>query len=166
MRLQETIAAIALLFALAAPVNARETCQSVKVIDGDTIICVNADKKTRIRLYGIDAPEKGQAYGDQARKALAAMLAGKRANYEKMARDRYGRTVALVYRGGKNVNLEMVKSGCVWVYGQFCKKPFCGQWREVEQEARQARRGLWRNRAIPPWEWRKLTGTRHYGARK
>lgn len=132
-------------------------CRVVKVADGDTITCLDdANRQVKIRLYGIDAPEKKQAFGQRSRQELAKMVAGKVIKYEQMGKDRYGRTVGLIRQGSKNVNAEMVRAGYAWVYPQYCKKAFCDDWKQAEENARNNRLGLWKDRKpTPPWEFRR-----------
>lgn len=124
--------------------------------DGDTITVLTSDlQQIRVRLYGIDAPEKKQPFGQASRKTLADMVAGKEVDVDPVSIDRYGRTVGVVTLDGININESMLAAGMAWVYPKFCKKRFCRRWQEVEREAREARRGLWKEKAVAPWEWRK-----------
>lgn len=133
------------------------TGRVIKVIDGDTItVLKNSKTNIKIRLYGIDAPEKKQPFGQQARKVLARMIAGKTVEIEETGKDRYGRFVGIVQNAGRNINSQLVKDGFAWVYPAFCKRPECSSWKSQEAEAKAARRGLWRDKQpIPPWKWRK-----------
>ena len=75
---------------------------------------------------------------------------------EEKDKDRWGRTVRIVYTSsGININREMVKSGYVWVYRKYCRSAFCTDWLTLEASARKSRIGLWKEKAVPPWEWRK-----------
>ncbi len=122
-----------------------------RVVDGDTIYLTDGAK---IRLYGIDAPERQQPYGMESRKALAGMVNGE-IRIEEMDVDRYGRSVSVVWIGDMNVNQEMIRSGMAWVYDRYCRERFCDDWVALEDEARKGRRGLWADRgAVEPWEWR------------
>lgn len=124
--------------------------------DGDTIKVLRDKEQVKIRLYGIDTPEKGQAFGNKAKKFTASLVAGKIVEIESITKDRYGRTVAIIQVSGKNVNEEIVRSGYAWVYRKYCKKSFCKDWYKLESEARIERRGIWTDKnAIPPWEWRR-----------
>jgi len=129
----------------------------VNVTDGDTINVYNAEQgQVKIRLYGIDCPEKGQPYGQAAGKYLASLIAGAMVEIEPVTKDRYGRTVAIVMDDELNVNQEMVRSGYAWVYRKYCDKEFCDYWLALENDARAGKLGLWREPdPIPPWEWRK-----------
>lgn len=128
----------------------------VGVSDGDTIRVVGTDgKQITVRLHGIDAPERGQAFGTVATKGLRSLLAGRQVSIEQTDTDRYGRTVALVYADGLNVNQALIVNGWAWLYTKYCTQGFCAQWRQDESAARAAKKGLWRDPTpTPPWEWR------------
>ena len=129
----------------------------VSVTDGDTIKVYNADQgQVKIRLYGIDTPEKAQPYGKAAGKYLASLIAGATVDIETVTTDRYGRTVGIVSDSETNINQEMVRSGYAWVYKRYCNKPFCDSWLVLEGEAKADKKGLWQeSNPIPPWEWRR-----------
>lgn len=133
----------------------------IKVYDGDTItVAPDAAPYSpqKIRLYGIDAPEMAQAYGQQAAQALQALLpAGARVDVEKVANDRYRRTVGIVTdSAGRVVNLYMLGTGNAWYAPAYCKRPQCPQWEHAALSAAQRRAGLWRDDAAQaPWEWRR-----------
>ena len=125
----------------------------VKVADGDTFTMLVNSEQIRIRLHGIDCPERGQDFGTAAKTFLIDMVAGKVVKVEKMDTDRYGRTIGMVFIDGKNVNEELLKAGLAWHYKYYDKNP---EWTKLEEEARKEKKGLWiQTNAIPPWEWRK-----------
>lgn len=130
----------------------------VRVSDGDTITVLTAgNKQEKIRLYGIDAPEKRQAFGEKSRQALASFVAGKTVKVDVLDVDRYGRNVGVVLDGNFNINRAMITQGMAWVYSYFCKKSFCNEWKNLEVQAQKSKKGLWRDPApVPPWEWRKF----------
>jgi micrococcal nuclease len=127
----------------------------VSVSDGDTITVLTDQKEQiKIRLWGIDAPEAKQAYGSKAREELAGLVAGKRVEYDPKQKDRYGRIVSKVSVNGKDAGGEMLRKGFAWWYREYAKK--AEYYQKLEQEAREARRGLWKDKEpIPPWEFRK-----------
>lgn len=132
------------------------TGKVVGVTDGDSIKVLQERNQVKIRLYGIDTPEKGQAFGNKAKKYTASLVAGKVVDIEPITKDRYGRTVALVRVSWKNVNEEIIRAGYGWVYRKYCKKSFCGDWYKLESKARKSGIGLWADKyATPPWEWRR-----------
>ena len=146
----------------------------VKVADGDTVTIIDdSGKKHRIRLMGIDAPEKDQPYGDVSTQSLVELVSGKTATIEYEKRDRYKRIVGkvLVDPPGEvfcmaldcvkkiDAGLEQIKKGLAWHY----KKYQGGQseedrllYSEVEKQAISNKLGLWEiEEAISPWEWRR-----------
>ena len=74
-----------------------------------------------------------------------------------MNTDRYGKTVALIrLEDGKVLNEEIVRTGFAWVYERYCRKTICGEWKKLEEEARAAGLGLWKDKdPVPPWEFRR-----------
>ncbi|RYZ59833.1 MAG: micrococcal nuclease [Chitinophagaceae bacterium] len=126
----------------------------VAISDGDTFRLLTPDKKTvRVRLHGVDAPEKGQDFGTQARQVLSELVFSKEVRIEQKDKDRYGRIVAIVYSNGINVNEELLRRGMVWHYKEYDKSP---AWAALEQKARQSKTGLWRQPSpTPPWQFRK-----------
>ena len=129
----------------------------VGVSDGDTIKVLTEDKRlVKIRLYGIDCPEKRQAFGKRAKWFCSDLVFGREVEVEPIAQDRWGRTIALIYRGSLCLNEEMVASGYAWVFAKYCKKTICQKWYRLQKEARKARIGLWKDpRPVSPWVWRK-----------
>lgn len=131
----------------------------VGVSDGDTITVMHGRHGERVRLYGVDCPEKGQPYSAVAKRATSALVFGKVAEVTPKDVDRYGRTVALVAVAGVSVNEALVREGYAWVYTHYCREARCAEWLAIEREAREARRGLWAGKnPVPPWEWRKGRG--------
>ena len=132
------------------------TGKVVGVSDGDTIKVLRDGKQVKVRLYGIDTPEKAQPFGQKAKKFTTNMAANKMVDVKHIDTDRYGRTVGLVTVYGKSLNKELVRNGYAWVYKQYCKESFCSEWLKIEDIARKANAGLWiEPNPIPPWEWRK-----------
>lgn len=134
--------------------------QVLKVSDGDTISIQKVDNGKfvgeilKIRMYGMDAPEKSQDYGPESRQALEKLVAGKTLSIEIKNKDRYGRTVAIVYANGKNVNEEMVRTGNAWWYQEYAKKDT--QFEEYQKNAMQKKLGLFSRKGyIEPWVYRK-----------
>ena len=140
--------------------NSVETVVSgkvIKVADGDTITILNSEKKQiKIRLYGIDAPEKAQDYGKISKNYMSELVAGKTINVTVIDIDRYGRSVGRIKIDDKEVAEEMLKAGLAWVYTYYCKIPECEYWKELETQAKTGKIGLWSNpTAQEPWKWRK-----------
>jgi endonuclease YncB( thermonuclease family) len=129
-----------------------------RVYDGDTITVSGEGKELKVRLYGIDTPESTQWYGQNAKQFASSQLFGKTVSVDPIDIDRYGRTVALVSVGDLVINRLLVEYGYAWVYDRYCRKSFCAEWKQLEEEARISKRGLWKNpNAIPPWKYRKLS---------
>ena len=133
------------------------TCTVIKVSDGDTFTCrMGSGKKQLIRMSGIDAPEITQAYGKNARKKLQTALLGKKVRLQDISQDRYGRTLATVYLGNKDQNLNMVATGNAWVYRRYNSMP---HYIEAEQTARSQKIGLWQKKnPMYPEDWRHKNG--------
>ncbi|WP_136796214.1 thermonuclease family protein [Desulfosediminicola ganghwensis] len=147
-----------LLFALPASSQTSIQGKVVSVADGDTITVLDkSNRQHKIRLYGIDTPEKRQAFGQSAKKYTASLTAGKAVKVIAYDTDRYGRTVGVVMVDGINVNRAIIKAGYAWQYRKYCKESFCKDWLQLEREARVSMRGLWdfSGDPVPPWEWRK-----------
>jgi endonuclease YncB( thermonuclease family) len=130
----------------------------VSISDGDTIKVFNAATgQEKIRLYGIDAPERGQPQGDAARTLLTSLVSGAVVDIESVSEDLYGNTVAIVWEQKKNVSQEMVRAGYAWVYRKYCDRPFCEYWLALEGEAKKNKVGLWQEAdPVPPWMWRRM----------
>ena len=130
----------------------------VKVADGDTITVLNETmQKVRVRLYGIDAPEKRQDFGQLAKRELSRMAGNKTVIVEPFDVDRYGRVVGLVYVDGipQSVNEMLIGLGMAMVYRKYCVADFCERWAKIEKQCRAQRVGLWSMDAMAPWEWRR-----------
>ena len=123
----------------------------IKISDGDTITVLSGKEQTKIRLYGIDAPEKKQDYGQKSKQFLASLIAGQMVEVEPKGKDRYKRTLGTIYLNGKDINAQMVANGYAWAYRKFSKK-----YTAQEGKAKKQGLGLWRDKEpTPPWEWRK-----------
>lgn len=131
--------------------------KAVYVTDGDTVTLLDdARQQHKIRLHGIDAPERKQPYGAKSTDLLAGMVKGKVIRADCTERDKYKRNVCVLYVGDIDVNAEMVRRGGAWVYRQYY--PEDGEYLKLETEAKNEQRGLWNTseyQSIPPWEWRK-----------
>ncbi|WP_231989471.1 thermonuclease family protein [Nitrospira japonica] len=129
----------------------------VGVLDGDTIEVMHRQQAERIRLHGIDCPEKGQAYGTRAKQAASALVFGKEVTLRTHGMDKYGRTIAdVLLPDGTNVNQQLVKEGWCWWYRKYAHKDVTLE--HLEQAAREAQSGLWADpQPVPPWEYRKAS---------
>ena len=133
----------------------------VGIQDGDTITLLDMDlTQHRVRLAGIDAPEKGQAFGHVSRVHLSTLCFGKLASANCPKVDRYGRRVCTVIVGGVDINLTQVETGFAWHFKRFASEQpeqERAAYAKSEDVARNAKVGLWQDRdPVPPWEWRSL----------
>lgn len=151
-----------LAFLFCGLVNA-ETLQGkvIAISDGDTVTVLDSsNSQWKIRLMGIDAPEKKQSFGARSKDSLSDLVYGKQVAVEYHKRDRYGRTVGKIIVDGKDANLEQIKAGLAWHYRQYEKEQSIGDraaYAKAEELARDAQKGLWTDpNPVPPWEWRKL----------
>ena len=149
-----------MLLALVCTAHAENiTGRVVGVADGDTITVLDVDKvQHKIRLAGIDAPEKKQAFGNRSKESLSALAFDKTVNVETDKRDRYGRQIGKVLVNGQDVNLVQVERGMAWFYRQYQREQSPndrGLYEAAEDAARADKRGLWRDAdPMPPWEFR------------
>ena len=129
------------------------TGRVVRVADGDTITVLDAAKtQHKIRLQGIDAPEKSQAFGQRSKQHISDIVFGKSVTVTWDATDRYGRILGTVWLDGKDINLQMVRDGFAWHYKRYDSTPAYAQ---AEADARASRRGLWADPSpIPPEQFR------------
>ena len=127
--------------------------------DGDTIEVLQNNYGERLRLNGIDCPEKGQAYGKKAKQFTSTLVFGKEVTIKALDKDSHGRTVGdVLLPDGTNVSRELVKAGLAWWYRRYSKDKILAV---LEWEARQTKRGLWADpHPVPPWEWRSREGER------
>jgi endonuclease YncB( thermonuclease family) len=149
--------------------------QVVAVADGDTITVLDAEKRQRkVRLAGIDAPEKRQAYGTKSREHLASLVFRRDVDVEFKKVDRYGRIVGKVLVANVDAGLKQIEAGMAWHYRAYAREQTNvsrDAYAAAEADARAARRGLWAEKGPqPPWDFRhlKLSGrapTRTYAAR-
>ena len=141
----------------------------VAVTDGDTIKVLDADNtEHKVRLTGIDAPERGQPYGTASRNHLAAMVADKQVKVESSKSDRYGRLLGKVWvqpgdcsSCGKtlNTNHAQILAGMAWWYRYYAREQSPedrGRYESAEDEAKARTWGLWADpKPINPYDWRK-----------
>jgi micrococcal nuclease len=137
------------------------TGQIISVLDGDTIEVLHDNHPERIRLSGIDCPEKGQAFGKRAKQAASQLVFGKEVTLQTHGKDKYGRTIAdVLLADGTNVNQTLVKDGWCWWYRKYALGDAVLE--SLEKEAREAKKGLWVDpHSIPPWEWRRQQTPQH-----
>src|SRR5439155_11941608 len=133
------------------------TGKVVGISDGDTISVLREGKAVKVRLYGVDAPEKAQAFGTKARQFTADMLFQKEVTIVIHATDRYGRIVGeVLLPDGRSLSQELVKAGMAWWYRPYAAKDTTLA--QLEAETRAAQRWLWADaHPMPPWAWRRET---------
>ena len=127
----------------------------VRIADGDTVSVLATDNQQyKVRLFGIDTPERDQPHGAIAKRALAELIDNRTVGVVVVDTDDYGRKVGTLFHEGTNINLAMVASGNAWWYRHYA--PHERQLAMAEKAARNERRGLWlRSDPVPPWDWRR-----------
>lgn len=156
---------IVLAIALVAAPFAQATIllgRVVGVSDGDTITVLDTDNtQYKIRLVGIDSPEKRQAFGQRSKEALSDLIYDKQVAVEHFKTDRYKRILGKIRVGQTDVNLAMIRQGFAWHYKKYQNdQPLDDRiaYNKAEEEARASKRGLWRDEnPTPPWEFRHPT---------
>lgn len=138
------------------------TGRVVAIADGDTVTVLDEAKvQHKIRLAGIDAPEKAQAFGNRSKESLSNLAFAKFVTVETEKRDRYGREVGKVLIDGRDVNLIQLERGMAWHYKAYEREQSPGDrklYGDAENTARAARRGLWLDaEPVPPWDYRKAS---------
>lgn len=132
---------------------------NITVIDGDTIAFTDGDRRIRVRLYAIDAPELDQPFGEDAKTYLYNLIKsgiseGKSINTMKVTTDAYDRVVGMLYIGDDCINVKMVLAGYAWHYPET--KPVSNDFKMHQEYAQIRRIGIWKSPDnITPWEWRK-----------
>ncbi|KFF12916.1 nuclease [Chryseobacterium soli] len=128
----------------------------IKISDGDTItILLRGKEQKKLRLAEVDCPERGQAFGKNARQFTSDKVFGKTITFIETDTDRYGRTIAKVYYdNGKYLSEELIRAGMGWWYYSFSKNASLG---ELQDKAQYKKIGLWQDiHAVAPWEYRKM----------
>ena len=145
---------LAMLFVISAHDAVAEIAGRASVIDGDTIEI----RGQRVRLFGIDSPESDQLCqanrktyrcGQQAALALADRIGERTVRCQERDRDRYGRTVAVCYVGSEDLDRWMVEQGWAAAFRKYSL-----DYVDAENDAREARRGIWQGEFEMPWDWR------------
>jgi micrococcal nuclease len=153
-RLSASLAIAVVALALPSP-GADFPAKVVRIVDGDTIEIFHNGQPKRIRLAGVDAPERRQAFGSRARQFVGQQVFGKTVTVRSDSIDGYGRILGeVILADGRSLTRELVANGLAWHYKRFSADRDLAR---LEQEARAARRGLWSDRnPIPPWEFRQV----------
>lgn len=144
------------------------TAKVQRVVDGDTVHVIDkAGKKFKVRLTGIDAPEKNQPYGLAATYKLTEILINKLVllkskpnNGKPYTIDRYKRVLAKIILDGRDINLLQVLRGYAWHFKRYQKQQSPSDrelYSEAEIDAKKNELGLWGEKnPIAPWKWRKI----------
>nr|SPS06242.1 Uncharacterized endonuclease [Candidatus Nitrotoga fabula] len=153
------ILAAALLFSLPSLADILEG-RVVGISDGDTVTVLDASKtQYKIRLQGIDAPEKKQAFGNKSKESLSAWLFNNQVTVEYSKKDKYGRILGKILVNGIDANLEQIKAGMSWHYKKYQNEQSDDDrklYAQAEAKAQEEKRGLWIDTdPVPPWEWRR-----------
>lgn len=153
---------IAIVLTLLAAAASAETLTGhvVGIADGDTLTLLDAtNTQHKIRLAGIDSPEKGQPFGQVCKKSLSDLAYDRVVEVESSKLDRYGRVIGKVLVNGQDVNLEQVRRGCGWHYKKYQNEQILDDrlsYNAAEESAKSRRVGLWTDHEpVPPWDWRK-----------
>jgi len=127
----------------------------VRIVDGDTYDILINGIQTRIRMDGIDAPERGQPYYQVSKEYLGRLCEGQTVRLQVKSRDRFGRTVAKSWiSGNRELGAEMIRAGMAWHFTKYSDDAGLAR---LESEARRARKGLWADpRPVAPWDYRKM----------
>ena len=126
----------------------------IGVKDGDTIELLRNGQSETVRLYGVDTPEKKQAYGERSKQFTSDLVFGRTVQLITHNKDRYGRTVGtIMLPDGRSLNEELVKNGYAWHYTAYSKDRKLA---DLEADARRFKRGLWQDpNPVAPWDFRK-----------
>jgi endonuclease YncB( thermonuclease family) len=132
------------------------TCEVRHIYDGDTLTVGCDQGRLKVRVWGIDAPEKGQKpWGDDARNFLSHLISGKAIQVQVVDKDRYGRVVARLFLGEQDIGLSMIDKGKAIVYEQYNNSR---TYRETQVIAQNQKRGIWSEPGAQqdPAGWRKM----------
>lgn len=133
----------------------------IRIADGDSVTILDMHKvQHKVRLVGIDAPERKQPFGKRSKQSLSDLVYRKMVTVKSNKRDQYGRELGKILINGVDVNLEQIRRGMAWhykVYKYDLSASDRQTYAETERKARMMRYGLWIDSApLPPWIWRKL----------
>lgn len=150
-----SITAVALI-AATLPCYAEEIYgKVVGVSDGDTITVLSNNTPYKIRLSGIDCPEKSQAFGQQAKAFTSSLAFNQDVKIVSAGHDRYRRTIGEVFLSdGRNLNDLLLENGYAWWYQKYSHDEYR---HELQDSARKSKLGLWNNLdSEAPWDYRKM----------
>ena len=132
----------------------------ISIADGDTLTIIDqTNSQHKIRLAGIDTPEKNQSFGQQAKTSLADLVFNQHINIDYTKIDQYGRIVGKIKLNGRDINLIQIQSGLAWHYKKYQKEQSVEDrhaYASAEDAARGAGLGLWgESNPVPPWDFRR-----------
>lgn len=155
------IVAFGVILTMMSPVTHAEilTGRVTGINDGDTLTLVDVSEvQFKIRLSGIDSPEKGQAFGQFCKHSLSDLAYGRQVQIDWKKLDRYGRVIGKVLVDERDTNLEQVRRGCGWHYKKYQNEQTESDrlsYSAAEESARKDKVGLWADSdPVPPWIWR------------
>lgn len=132
------------------------TGKVASVEEGDRLTLLQKNRKVRVSLYGIDAPELRQPHGKDAREFLTSFVKGETVDIRPVGKTQKSRITGIVLLGEDNINELLILNGQAWVDRKICTEAVCATWVKMEEAAKVTGKGLWSNpEAIPPWEFRK-----------
>lgn len=150
--------ALILLLLLSLSAFAQTSAKVVDITDGDTITVISDRKQFKVRLAGIDAPEKGQDYSDSAKKYLSKLLFNQTIKLEGSKRDRNGRLIAKVFIDTRDVGLMMIQNGLAWHFTKYANDQSPSDrvlYNNAEASSRRNSLNLWRYpNPVAPWDYR------------
>jgi endonuclease YncB( thermonuclease family) len=131
----------------------------IGIADGDTLtILIDGNSQVKVRLAGIDAPEKTQAFGNASKKLLSNKVFSQNIKVEARGKDKYGRVLGIIRLGDQDINEYMIAEGLAWHYKKYAKDQPAGeadQYSRTEEIARLNKKGLWvQENPTPPWDYR------------
>lgn len=131
----------------------------IGVSDGDTVTVLTIERRhVKIRIAGIDAPEKKQAFGQASKEGMSDCAFGKPVEVEWSKLDRYGRTIGKIHASGIDCGLRQIEMGLAWHYKAYEREQIPEDrlaYARAETIAKEAGKGLWRDKSpVPPWEFR------------
>ena len=145
-----------ILLCLTTNLFAKELLTEIRVTDGDTVKGKYANELIKIRLAEIDAPELKQAFGGESKNCLKKLIkqSDDKVFFKFREKDRYKRHVGWIYSENLDINLEMIKRGCAWVYDRYAERKVLFKYQNLANENEL---GLWKNaNAVKPSDWRRL----------
>lgn len=128
------------------------TGRVVSVADGDTVTVLHHQSRIKVRLVGIDAPERDQPFGKESKQALETLLLDQDIRVVEGGLDQYRRTLGTLYLDSVDINALQVSRGMAWVYRKYTTDPCLYA---LEAAAKKSNKGLWTQQdAVSPWKWR------------